>query len=385
MIKEEKVMVDVNSRNISYYRRLGYELNMYGISDRKRIEIPVLQVSKFSKIKITAICDICKSEKSISIMKYYQNFDRGGFYSCFGCKNVKKEMTSIKLYGVKSFSQTEEFKNKYKKTCKEKFGVENPNMLKEFREKTKNTCLEKFGYSNPLIRPKIIESNRKWMSSDEFKEKSRLSLMGNWDVDSFSKTDKFKKIIQDKKYFIVEKIKKTFIEKYGVDYYVQTDEWKSKYLSNILEIEKKRKETCIKRYGVENVSQIKQVYDKIIKTKIETNQIIPEELLSDWLVYKKKVRKITNYNKKYLFENWNDMDYYDNENIKSYFSYSHKHRFYPTIDHKISVFYGFTNKIDPEIIGDIENLCITKRYLNCIKNKMIEEEFDKYNKTQKYF
>lgn len=377
MIKEEKVIVDINSRNISYYRNLGYDLVMLGINDKKKIEIPVSEVSKFSKIKITAICDICKSEKSISIMKYHQNFERGGFYSCFACKNVKKEMTNLKLYGVKSFSQTEEFKTKYKETCKERFGVENPNMSKEFRKKTKNTCLEKFGYSNPLIRPEIIESNRKWMASDEFKEKSKITLMNNWGVDSFSKTEEFKKIIQDKKHLIVEKIKKTFVEKYGVQHYTQTDDWKSKYLSNILEIEKKRKETCIEKYGVENVTQIKQVYDKIIKTKIENNQIIPESLLSDWDVYRKKVRKITNSNKKSLFENWDGIDYYDNENIKSYFSYSHTHRFYPTIDHKISVFYGFRNNIDPAIVGDIENLRITKRYLNCIKNKMIEEEFNK--------
>lgn len=377
MIKEQKVIVDINSRNISYYRNLGYEIHMFGINDKKKIEIPISEVSKFSKIKITAICDICQSEKSISIMKYYQNFDRGGFYSCFACKNVKKEMTTLKLYGVKSFSQTEEFKNKYKETCKERFGVENPNMLKEIREKTKKTCFEKFGYSNPLIRPEIIESNREWMSSNEFKEKSKTTLMSNWGVDSFSKTEHFKKIIQDKKDLILEKIKKTFIEKYGVNHYSQTSDWKSKYLSNILEIGKKIRETCLEKYGVENVSQIKQVYDKIIKTKIENNQIIPESLLSDWDVYKKKVRKITNYNKKYLFENWDGLDYYDNENIKSYFSYSYTHRYYPTIDHKISVYYGFTNNIDPELIGGFDNLCITKRYLNSIKNKLIEKEFIK--------
>ena len=249
-------------------------------------------------------------------------------------------------------------------------------MLKEFREKTKKTCLEKFGYSNPLLRPEIKESNRQWMSSEEFKEKSKITLISSWGVDSFSKTEEFRKIIQDKKDLIVEKIKKTFIAKYGFEHYSQTPEWKSKYLSKITEIEKKKKETCLEKYGVENVSQIKQVYDKIIKTKIILNQIIPEDLLSDWEIYKRKVRKITNSHKKILFENWNGLDYYDEENIKSYFSYSHTHRFYPTIDHKISVFYGFKNKIEPEIVGNIDNLCITKRYLNCIKNKMIEEEFN---------
>ena len=376
MIKEEKVIVDINTRNVRYYQELGYEIKLVSFSEKKKLEVPVEQVSKHSRVRITAICEICNSEKSISINKYYQNHARGGFYSCFKCKNKKKEMTNLKIYGVKSYSETEDFKNKFKKTCLEKYGVENPNMLKDFREKTKKTCLKKYGFTNPLLRPEIVESNRQWMSSDEFKEKSKASLIKNWGVDSFSKTAEFKMIIESNKSIIIDKNKKTFLEKYGVDSFSKTDDWKSKYLSKINEIELKKKETCLKKYGVENVTHVKEVYDKIIKTKIQNNQIIPYDELSDWEVYKRKVRRITNSNKKNLMESWNGLDYYDNEEIKSNFFLSHTHRFYPTIDHKISVFYGFNNNIEPEIIGNIENLCITKRYLNCIKNKLIESEFN---------
>jgi hypothetical protein len=376
MIKEEKVIVDINTRNVRYYQELEYEIKLVSFSEKKKLEVPVEQVSKHSRVRITAICEICNSEKSISINKYYQNHARGGFYSCFKCKNKKKEMTNLKIYGVKSYSETEDFKNKFKKTCLEKYGVENPNMLKDFREKTKKTCLKKYGFTNPLLRPEIVESNRQWMSSDEFKEKSKASLIKNWGVDSFSKTAEFKMIIESNKSIIIDKIKKTFLEKYGVDSFSKTDDWKSKYLSKINEIELKKKETCLKKYGVENVTHVKEVYDKIIKTKIQNNQIIPYDKLTDWEVYKRKVRRITNSNKKNLMESWNGLDYYDNEEIKSNFFLSHTHRFYPTIDHKISVFYGFNNNIEPEIIGNIENLCITKRYLNCIKNKLIESEFN---------
>jgi len=31
--------------------------------------------------------------------------------------------------------------------------------------------------------------------------------------------------------------------------------------------------------------------------------------------------------------------------------------------------------IPPEVIGDIENLCITKRYINCMKSIMTDLEF----------
>ena len=42
---------------------------------------------------------------------------------------------------------------------------------------------------------------------------------------------------------------------------------------------------------------------------------------------------------------------------------------YRTIDHKISIYDGFRNNIDPKIIGSKENLCITSRSNNSIKNR----------------
>jgi hypothetical protein len=85
---------------------------------------------------------------------------------------------------------------------------------------------------------------------------------------------------------------------------------------------------------------------------------------------------ITNSNKKYLYENWDGNDYYDDELIKGYLSHTSTHRFYPTIDHKISVYFGFMNDISPEEIGALDNLCITKRYINSMKGKLIENNFN---------
>ena len=50
-------------------------------------------------------------------------------------------------------------------------------------------------------------------------------------------------------------------------------------------------------------------------------------------------------------------------------------REYPTIDHKISVIYGFINNISIENISNINNLCFTKNYLNAKKGGMVENEF----------
>ncbi len=65
----------------------------------------------------------------------------------------------------------------------------------------------------------------------------------------------------------------------------------------------------------------------------------------------------------------------DGEYIKDNFDLDHNDPKYPTVDHKISISYGFNNKIDPNQIGDIKNLCVTKRNLNCLKRNLNEKEF----------
>ena len=54
--------------------------------------------------------------------------------------------------------------------------------------------------------------------------------------------------------------------------------------------------------------------------------------------------------------------------IKNNFMLDKNDPSYPTIDHKISIFFGFINKISVEEISRIENLCLTKRILNLKKN-----------------
>jgi len=377
MIKEDKIIVSVNARNISYYRELGYEVSFSNFNDKINLEVPIEQVSKFSKERITAICDVCESETNLSILKYWKNYERGGFnfYSCFSCKNKKKEMTNLEKWGVSSYSQTQEFKEKSTKTFLEKYGVTNPNKSVEIREKIKNTCLEKYGYTHAMLLPEIQEANRIWMSSDEFKEKSKKTLLEKYSVDSYSKTEEFKQKISDKRDEILLKIRKTFLERYGVDSIFKVQSFREKYLSDLEKIEKNRINTCLERYGVTNVSKVSEIMKRIMDTKVEKNISVDVELLGPWEKYKKEVNKLTKRNKSKLFEEWNGLDYYDNEPITKYFGLLHTHRFYPSIDHKISVFYGFKENISPDKISAIDNLCITKRYINSIKKSMIDVEF----------
>lgn len=363
MIKENKVLLPINLRNRSHFLRLGYDV------DVDYLLVNVSDLLSGSKVKITAICEICNSENIIQYNKYLVNYNRNekGFYSCFSCKNVEKEKTCLQKWGVKSYSMTDEFKN----TESEKWKG-----IKKGQEKGKKTMLERYGVDSYFKTEEMRKLNSKWMSSDEFKEKSKIKIQEKWGVDSYSKTDEFKEKMSLKKDEIIDKIKNKFLEIYGVEYYSKTDEFKQMWSLRKNEIVDRIKRTCLEKYGVDNVSKVDDVKKSIIKTKEELGQIVPDYLQNEWSLYKKEIRRLTNSVKKDLYEKWDGYDYYDDEFIKGNFSFSHVHRFYPTIDHKISAYFGFINGIDAKEICRIDNLCITKRYINSQKNRKVESDFN---------
>ena len=367
MIKENFVLVEINLRNISHYRGLGYEIPILKIGDKFQLETKVEDVPRGSHFKITAVCDNCESENIIPLFKYYSNVERNnkGYYSCFKCKNLVKEKTCMDKYGVRSYSQTEDFKNIDRSgwNYDERIG------------KARKTNLERYGVEHYFETERMREQNKTWMSSEEFREKSKKTLVEKYGVDSYSKTSDFKSRILSSKESINERIRNTFLEKYGVEFFSKTNMWKENYRRNISEIRSKIENTCLEKYGVKNVSQVKEIYDKILDTKKSRGIHIEDSFLSDWEKYKRKCRSLTSKIKKKVYENWDGYDYYDREYIMGNVSYVHTNRMYPTIDHKISVFYGFSNNISPEEICQINNLCITKRWINCSKNYLIEENF----------
>lgn len=363
MIREKEVLIPINSRNKGHFKNLGYDVS------ENNIYVSVDHLFAKSLVKITAICDICGNEKELTYSKYLENYNRNGknLYSCFKCKNIEKEKTCLKKYGHISYSKTDEFRTSESEKWK---GIQKGS------EKARKTCLERYGVENYFSTEEMRESNRRWMASKEFRDKSQKTISDKWGVSHYSKTDDFKETIRLKSDLINDKIRKTFLEKYGVDSILKTEYYKEIIKSKRDEIVAKIKDTCLEKWGVDNISKSEIIKEKIKKTKEERRIIIPESELGYWDIYKKKVANITRGHKKDLYEKWDGYDYYDGEMIKGYFSHTHTHRFYPTIDHKISVYYGFINGIEPEIIGNIENLCITKRYINSMKSRMIEEDFN---------
>lgn len=165
------------------------------------------------------------------------------------------------------------------------------------------------------------------------------------------------------------KKKKTCLERYGVEYSLQD--------KNVRE---KIKKTCIEKYGSEcylttnEYLNNEKIKEQIKEKNINSGRWISEKDLTPFLSYKRKCRTLTDKNKKRLFLDWDGYDFYDDEYIKPNLSLHFLDKRYPTIDHKISVFYGYKNNIDPEIISSIENLVITKRSINSSKRMKIKYE-----------
>ena len=208
--------------------------------------------------------------------------------------------------------------NKIKDVCNIKYGVDNPFQMESVKTKSKETLIEKYGVEHPMH----LEATK-------------------------------------------DKIKDTCLKKYGKTSYTKTKEFN--------EVTKK---VCMKKYGVDHSSKTKEGQQKRKTTRIKNKIQLPDNMIPEYLKYRRIVDNLTEKIKKELFNNWNGYDYYDNEYIKDNFNLNSNSNFYPSMDHKISVFHGFTNNINPEIIADLYNLCITKRKNNSSKShKMNSEEY----------
>ena len=232
----------------------------------------------------------------------------------------KRYNLSTKVVNKYSCSSKECSNQKIKDVCQSKYGVDNPFQSEEIKDKIKESLLEKYGVQHPM-----------------FMKKTK------------------------------DKIKETCLERYGVDSYNKTDECKEKIIKTNLE-----------KFGVKYELLLPEGQEKRKNTRIERGNQIPDELVNDYRKYRLIVNRHLQRNKKFIIENWNGLDYYDGELITDNFNLYPKDRLYPHFDHKISVAYGFKNNINPDKIASIDNICITKQWINGLKKEMNEYEFKEF-------
>jgi hypothetical protein len=151
------------------------------------------------------------------------------------------------------------------------------------------------------------------------------------------------------------KIREILLEKYGTDKFYQ-----------------------INRIGNSSKKKFKLVEDleSLMMYHENSESFYNNEIIEDkYILYRNEVRRLTRKSLESLMDNWDGLDYYDKEIIEVNYKLDKNDKKYPTIDHKISVYYGFVNNLPPEEISDISNLCITKRFINSKKRDLIESEF----------
>jgi len=314
MIITDRLDIKVGPSTVEHYKNLGYIFKML----KTTINIPVEHLVGFSKYLIDVKCDICGNERKLKYKIYYKNTKKlTDKYYCQKCKKIKTNQTILDKFDVDSIFHHKETKNKIKETIIKKYGVENVFKNNDIKNKIKNTNLKKYGVIC------VLQNNE-----------------------------------------INKKTKQTNLKKYGFENCHQSEI-----------IKEKTKKTNLKKYGVNHSLQCEEIKNKIKITRINNNNQIPDDKLSDFMKYKNNVLRETYKNKKMLFEKWDGFDYYDNEYIKDNLNLNKYHRNYPTIDHKDSIFYGFINNISPIEISNLSNLCFTKRFTNGSKNRKTENQY----------
>lgn len=188
---------------------------------------------------------------------------------------------------------------------------------------------------------------------------------------------------------VKERKKKICLERYGVSNPMKVPELKKKQIEkiNFIERNKKLKETVRERYGVDNVFQrldirekissklASQTYESMQKkkaTRIKNGFQIPDNQKSDWNLYRQKVNVVTR-------KSWRE--------YKSFIENNHLERGRTKyhLDHIYSVYDGWLNNIDPQIIGHHCNLRLIYYKENCSKRvksditlEQLKENYDKY-------
>jgi hypothetical protein len=327
MIINKNVIVKPNNHSINHYLGKGYNARC-----RKEILVKVEDLTLSSMVKVNCKCDECGKITNIRYQDYIKCINKYYFYVCNKCKFEKIKITNKEKYGNENYINVE----KIKETMNFLYDCDSPLQNKNIKKKKEKTCIKKYGFKtaskNKKVKEKIRNSHIKIFENDDLKNE------------------------------IINKRKKTCMKKYGFDNYTKTENYKIK-----------TEETCMRKYGFKHTGSVPRFILKRRLTRIKNNNIER----TNFYLYKRKVLNITRKNFKILIENWNGYDYYDQEFIKNNFNLKPNSSLYPSVDHKISTYYGYINNIEPEIIGHIDNLCFTKKSINSSKKHKTEEQYKK--------
>jgi len=285
---------------------------------------------KYIKKENEGFCKHCQQPS-----KPERNIIKFGYkpYCSQKCWNASPE----KIEKIKQSCKTRNYtavKEKFNKTCRDRYGADGYTQTEEWAKKKKETVQKRYGVDHNFQIEKCVQARQK--------------------------------SLQDNKQVINEKRRAFWTE------------------SNTDQVNENRSKSVQQKYGIDNVLQLPHIKALIRQKHYESGKWLVGNIRTDYMKYRVQVDWITrkqNDVKKLIQENI--YDYYTEERLvhnNEYIKLFPDKRLttnpmQPTIDHKISVFYGFQNNIPPEEIADINNLCVCSRRTNSSKGRLTESEF----------
>lgn len=164
MLITKVVEVALNSRNISAYESIGYEIPKYwdkkhqkmSIRRGTKIVIKTEDLSIGSHVKVDVACDYCGCIKHVSYKDYVRNHDIELGDCCVKCRPVKHRRTMLDKYGVVSSFEIPGMIDKIKSSNQEKYECDWPTQSREVQEKSRRTMIEKYGVEHALQSEEIL-------------------------------------------------------------------------------------------------------------------------------------------------------------------------------------------------------------------------------------
>ena len=199
-----KIEVKLWAQTIKYYNDLGYKGKHGDI-----IIVDVADLPKGSGKIVKVQCDYCGKILNRQYSRCLLSMQTNGKFACKNCTFNKNAEINMQKYGVRSFTCTEEFK-----------------------EKASITNLQKYG-------------KKSYAQTDECKERKKITMKERYGVEYASQNPE-----------IFKKAKDTCIAKYGTPYPIQLPEF-----------QEKQKQTCKERFGTEYPSQTTEIQEKVAKTR----------------------------------------------------------------------------------------------------------------------
>jgi hypothetical protein len=117
MLIDNYIYVDITKRNIGHYLSKGYIVQLHD-----KVKIKISDLPKTTKTKVKVKCDVCGNEKTVTYYSYVRNVNNYGYYACSQKCGYNKSVETFRYkYGKDSYTQTDEYKDKTKKTKLEKY------------------------------------------------------------------------------------------------------------------------------------------------------------------------------------------------------------------------------------------------------------------------